>query len=144
MKIPKYQIIQFDKQEKFEADYLVIGAGATSLAFVDEIITSTKNIKIIVVERRGKPGGHWNDAYPFATLQNPEAWYGVSSKILGSGSQELASKAKIIAYYEDVAKSLSSTGRVKFFWKCEYQKDGKILSLTEIDQEYQVGIIGSD
>ena len=123
-----------------EVDYLVIGAGASSLAFVDEIISSTKEVRILVVEKRGKPGGHWNDAYSFATLQQPAAWYGVNSHILGSGGQDMASKAKMIAYYEDVVKYLSATGRVKFYWQCEYKKDGKILSLAENDREYQVCI----
>ena len=99
-----------------EVDYLVIGAGATSIAFVDEVIANTSDVSIIVVEKRGKAGGHWNDAYSFATLQNPAAWYGVNSKVLGSGGQDMASKAKMIAYYEELVKFLSNTGRVKFYW----------------------------
>ena len=30
-----------------ETDYLVIGAGTTSLTFIDEVISSTENVKII-------------------------------------------------------------------------------------------------
>ena len=30
-----------------DTDYLVIGAGATSMTFIDEVISSTENIKII-------------------------------------------------------------------------------------------------
>ena len=30
-----------------DTDYLVIGAGATSMTFIDEVISSTENVKII-------------------------------------------------------------------------------------------------
>ena len=125
---------------KLEVDYLVVGAGVTSMAFVDEIISIINDVSIIVVEKRGKAGGHWNDTYPFATLQHPAAWYGVNSRILGSGGQDMVSQAKITAYYEDVVNDLSATGRVKFYWQCEYKNDGKIVSLVDNSQKCQVSI----
>ena len=146
---------------ELEADYLVIGAGATSMTFIDEVITNTEDVKIIginkylviisqfglrtktvsVVEKRGKAGGHWNDAYFFVSLQQPAAWYGVNSRILGSGGHDMVSKAKILAYYEDVVDSLVASGRVKFFWQSEYRGDGKFVSLAEGGKEYQVRLI---
>ena len=126
---------------KLEVDYLVVGAGVTSMAFVDEIISITNDISIAVVEKRGQAGGHWNDTYPFATLQHPAAWYGVNSRILGSGGQDMVSKAKITAYYEDVVNDLSATGRVKFYWQCEYRNDGKIVSLVDNAQQCQVSML---
>ena len=60
--------------EKLECDYLVIGAGATGMAFADELIHSSRNIKVIMVDKRAKPGGHWVDAYPFVRLHQPAAW----------------------------------------------------------------------
>ena len=119
-----------ESNKKQEVDYLVVGAGATSMAFVDEIISITNDVSIIVVEKRGKAGGHWNDTYPFATLQHPAAWYGVNSRILGSGGQDMVSKSKITAYYEDVVNDLSATGRVKFYWQCE--------SFPQLQQPFRV------
>ena len=124
-----------------ETDYLVIGAGALSLAFVDELIQKSKDINVVIVEKRAKPGGHWNDAYQFVKLHQPAAWYGVNSKPLGTGGPDLVSKSQILAYYELVVEELVSTGRANFFWQCEYKGDGKIISLVEEDLEYQVTIL---
>ena len=121
-----------------ETDYLVIGGGALSIAFVDEMINKGKKITLIVVDKRAKPGGHWNDAYTFVRLHQPAAWYGVNSRSLGTGGPDLVSKAQILAYYEHVVEDLVSTGRVKFFWQCEYKGDGRFSSLLEEGLEYQV------
>ena len=121
-----------------ETDYVVIGGGALSLAFVDELIHKSKNITAIVVEKRSKPGGHWNDAYDFVRLHQPAAWYGVNSAVLGKGGPDLVSKSQILAYYEVVVEELVSTNRVKFYWQCEYKEDGRIVSLVEDGLEYQV------
>ena len=50
----------------------------------------------------------------------------------------MVSKAKILAYYEDVVDSLVASGRVKFFWHSEYRGDGKFVSCAEGGKEYQV------
>ena len=121
-----------------EADYLVVGAGALSLSFVDELINKSSAVSVIVVDKRGKPGGHWNDAYPFVRLHQPAAWYGVNSKALGKGGPDLVSKSQILAYYEQVVEDLLSTGRTKFFWQCEYKGDARIISLVEDGLEYKV------
>lgn len=47
-----------------ETDYLVIGTGASALAFTDALINQA-DVDVIMVDRRDRPGGHWNDAYPF-------------------------------------------------------------------------------
>ena len=124
-----------------ETDYLVIGGGASSLAFVDEIINKCKDLKIIVVDKRAKPGGHWNDAYPFVRLHQPAAWYGVNSRSLGAGGPDLVSRSQILAYYEHVVDDLMSTGRVRFFWQCEYKGDGRFCSLLQDGIVYQVTFI---
>ena len=46
-----------------EADYLVIGAGATAMAFVDTLVSET-TASVVVVDRNHQPGGHWTTAYP--------------------------------------------------------------------------------
>ncbi|MBL8481771.1 MAG: NAD(P)/FAD-dependent oxidoreductase, partial [Rhodocyclaceae bacterium] len=50
--------------DTMETDYLVVGAGATAMAFVDTLLGES-DARIIMVDKRHKPGGHWNDAYPF-------------------------------------------------------------------------------
>ena len=61
-----------------DTDYLIIGSGTTGLAFADTLIEET-DAHVTIVDRHGKPGGHWNDAYPFVTLHQPSAFYGVNS-----------------------------------------------------------------
>jgi hypothetical protein len=114
-----------------ETDYLVIGAGATGLAFADTLLDET-DAHITVVDRRGAPGGHWNDAYPFVTLHQPSAFYGVNSLELGTrrkdtaglnqGMYELASGAEITAYYDRVVRTrLLPSGRVDHNPLSEYE-----------------------
>jgi hypothetical protein len=52
-----------------ETDYLVVGAGATAMAFVDSLVTKS-DASVAIVDRHGRPGGHWNDAYPFVRLHS--------------------------------------------------------------------------
>ena len=66
-----------------EADYLVIGAGATAMAFVDTLVSET-SASVVVVDRNHRPGGHWTTAYPFVRLHQPSAYYGVNSRPLGN------------------------------------------------------------
>jgi hypothetical protein len=121
-----------------EADYLVIGAGASGMAFADAL-TSHADVKVALVDRRHGPGGHWLDAYPFVRLHQASAFYGVASTVLGSGSiqregpeaglHERAGAAEICAYYERVLnEQLVPSGRVQFHPSCEYLGDGSLVS----------------
>ena len=123
-----------------ECDYLVIGSGATGMAFVDELFHSTKDTTFIIVDKHHKPGGHWNDAYEFVTLHQPAQFYGVRSKILGKGNNDLASFNEIRAYYEDVMEELTSSGRVRYFPQCEYQGNNVFRSLIQCGLEYTVHV----
>lgn len=107
-----------------DTDYLIIGAGATGLAFADTLLAET-DAHVTLVDRHGKPGGHWNDAYPFVTLHQPSAFYGVPSTELGSGRTdpvglnrgmaELASGAEVCAYFDRVMNHrLLASGRVSY------------------------------
>ena len=58
-----------------DTDYLVVGAGAAGMAFVDSLIAGS-DAGVVMVDRRHCPGGHWNDAYPFVRLHQPSAYYG--------------------------------------------------------------------
>ncbi len=50
-----------------KVDYLVVGSGASALAFVDVMLQET-DATFAMIDRRAVPGGHWNDAYPFVRL----------------------------------------------------------------------------
>ena len=65
-----------------ETDYLVVGAGASGLAFVDALVNEA-DVEVTVIDRRPAPGGHWVDAYPFVRPHTPSAYYGVNSLALG-------------------------------------------------------------
>jgi len=108
-----------------ETDYLVVGAGAAGMAFVDALIAAC-DADVVMVDRRHSPGGHWNDAYPFVRLHGPSALYGVNSRALGrdrieqsgpnAGYYPRATAAEICDYYQRVLdEQLLPSGRVRFF-----------------------------
>ncbi|OBI99255.1 hypothetical protein A5625_04485 [Mycobacterium sp. 1465703.0] len=49
-----------------EADYLVVGAGAMGMAFIDTLVSETQ-ARVVVVDRHHAPGGHWTMAVFSAT-----------------------------------------------------------------------------
>jgi hypothetical protein len=126
-------------KETAETDYLIIGSGAVGLSFADTLLAET-TAHITIVDRQGKPGGHWNDAYPFVTLHQPSAFYGVNSMALGSGTKdtvglnqglyELASGAEVCGYFERVmTQRLLPSGRVRYHPLSNHVGDGCIESL---------------
>ncbi|WP_371397503.1 NAD(P)/FAD-dependent oxidoreductase [Fretibacter rubidus] len=123
---------------KHTADYLIVGSGAVGMAFADVLLTET-DATMIIVDRFAKPGGHWNVAYPFVTLHQPSAYYGVSSRELGTGRletdglnkglSELATGAEISAYFDAVMREqFIPSGRVQYFPMCDYQGDGHFIN----------------
>ena len=56
--------------QTLEADYVVVGAGCMGMAFADTILHET-NASVVMVDRHGRPGGHWTQAYPFVRLHQP-------------------------------------------------------------------------
>lgn len=120
-------------------DYLVIGSGTTGLAFADTLVAET-DAHVTIVDRHGRPGGHWNDAYSFVTLHQPSAYYGVNSLELcggrkdtvgvNKGLQELASGPEISGYFNRVMNHcLLPSGRVAYHPLCNYLGDGRFESL---------------
>ncbi len=116
--------------ETLETDYLVVGAGASGMAFTDTLIDES-DADVVMVDRRANPGGHWNDAYPFVRLHQPSAVYGVNSRRLGNdridevgpnaGFYERATGAEICAYYRRVLdEELLGSGQVRFFGMSNY------------------------
>ena len=121
-----------------EADYLVVGAGATGLAFTDALIDHT-DARVAIVDRRHSVGGHWLDAYPFVQLHQASSFYGVASTLLGGGRvqqrgpeaglHERASVSEILAYYGRVLTDrLVPSGLVELLSSCEYLGDRQMLS----------------
>jgi hypothetical protein len=122
-----------------EADYLVVGAGAMGMAFVDTLLTETA-ATVVLVDAGAQPGGHWTSAYPFVRLHQPSAYYGVNSRPLGNdtieqsgwnqGFYELASGTEVTAYYEQVLhRHFLPTGRVSYFPMAHYLGDNQFRTL---------------
>ncbi len=103
-------------------DYLVVGAGASGLAFADALVAEA-DVEVTLIDRRPASGGHWLDSYPFVRLHTPSAFYGVNSLALGgdrvdqsgenAGYYERATGREVCEYFADVAVRLTHTGRVR-------------------------------
>jgi hypothetical protein len=124
---------------RIDTDYLIVGSGAAGLAFADTLLAET-DAHITIVDRHGKPGGHWNDAYSFVALHQPSAFYGVNSMALGTGRKdtvgvnaglyELASGPEISAYFDRVmTQQLLPSGRVDYRPMSDWQGDGRFVSI---------------
>jgi NAD(P)-binding Rossmann-like domain len=121
-----------------ETDYLVVGAGALGMAFVDTLIEHS-DADVVIVERRHRPGGHWLDSYPFVQLHQPSRFYGVNSTPLGqdriepdgmeTGLYERASGAEICGYFDEIMRHrFLASGQVRFFPMSDYVGDGRFRS----------------
>lgn len=105
-----------------DTDYLVVGAGASGLAFADALVAEA-DVEVTVIDRRAAPGGHWADAYPFVRLHTPSAYYGVGSLALGedrvdergenAGYYERATGEEVFEHFAEAAARLERTGRVR-------------------------------
>lgn len=109
------------------------------MAFVDSLVTETE-ATIALVDRRDRPGGHWNDSYPFVRLHQPSLNYGLNSRQLGSGAKdaagpnagfyELATGQEVVSHFGSALQhDFLTTGRVRFFPLCEVSDDRVITSL---------------
>ena len=125
---------------ELDTDYLVVGAGASGMAFADTLLAHT-DADVVLVDRRHRPGGHWLDAYPFVRLHQPSTYYGVESRALGhdriddhgpnAGFYERATADEICDYYARVLdETLLPTGRVRFLGMSEHRgerADGQLV-----------------
>lgn len=123
---------------ELETDYLIIGAGAMGVAFADTLLSET-DARMMIVDRHGKPGGHWNLAYPFVRLHQPASFYGVPSRELSQGTRDevglnkglmdLSSGPEVSAYFDDVMRQrFLPSGRVDYYPMCEYVGAGEFVS----------------
>ena len=128
-------------ETRVEADYVIVGAGAVGMAMADTLVAET-SASVIIADRRARPGGHWNDAYPFVRLHSPSATYGVNSLPLGfgrvdqaglnRGHHELATGAELCTYFDRVLRErLLPTGRVTWLPLHDVAEDGEAVSLVD-------------
>jgi len=120
-------------------DYLIMGGGASGIAFADSLLTDS-DATMVIVDRHHRPGGHWNDAYPFVRLHQPSSSYGVNSAPLGTGAideiglnagfEELASGQEVLSHYDRVMRQrFLPSGRVQWFPTSEVVEGNVIRSL---------------
>lgn len=132
-----------------QADYLISGAGATALSFLDVLLTES-DATAVVVDRRDAPGGHWNDAYPFVRLHQSASFYGVNSKHLGvprSKGQdytdpkfELSTKPEILQYFHDLMENTYlASGRVTYLRNSEHL-GGSVVRHLITGKETQIDV----
>jgi NAD(P)-binding Rossmann-like domain len=126
-------LVSTSSMTTIDTDYLIVGAGAAGMAFADSLIAES-DADVVIVDRRHRPGGHWNDAYPFVRLHQPSAFYGVNSRVLGSDSIDeagpnagfygRATGAEICDYFQRVLEEhLLASGQVRYFGMCDYIRD---------------------
>jgi hypothetical protein len=136
-------------ENALQADYLVIGAGATAMAFVDTLLSESPDATVLMVDRHHRPGGHWNVAYPFVRLHQPSAWYGVASRELASGGKDavgtnagmasLASGTEVLAHFEQTMQQrFLPTGRVRWLPMAEVLREGGLQSGAPADGRHRV------
>ena len=127
-----------------EADYLVVGAGATGMAFTDALVDHA-DVRVAMVDRRHGVGGHWLEAYPFVRLHQASAFYGVASTPFGGGRvqadgpeaglHERATRAEVCGYYDRVlADRMLAPGKVELLPNCEYVGGRTVVSRISGDR----------
>lgn len=130
-----------------DVDYLVVGAGATGMAFTDALIDHA-DVRVALVERREGVGGHWREAYPFVRLHQSSTFYGAASTLLGGGRiqqegpeaglHERADRPTICAYYDDLlADRMLGSGRVELYTGCDYVGGREFVS-SETGERFEV------
>jgi hypothetical protein len=132
--------------KRIVADYLVVGAGAAGMAFVDSLVEHA-NVRVVMIDRRYGAGGHWLDDYRFVRLHQASAFYGVASTLLGGGRvqtegpekglQERATAAEVCAYYTHVLERMTASGKVTFYPSCEYLGERRFVSRVS-GESYEV------
>ena len=132
-------------------DYLVVGAGASGMSFVDSLLAHASTpVSVLLLDKREAPGGHWHDAYGWCRLHQPARNYGVESRKLEdetSHPELRADRAEIISYYQTVLDGWVAKGHdVRFvggasfdFGAGAYKSDGSSTAVdakTIVDARY--------
>jgi hypothetical protein len=133
-------------------DYLVVGAGASGLAFTDALVAETE-ADVTVIDRRPATGGHWLDAYPFVRLHTPSAYYGVNSLPLGedriddagenAGFYERATGEEVREHFGEAVAPLTRPGRVRILTEHEHvgrEADGERIRDLATGALHQIAV----
>ena len=119
-------LLQRSRSMAESVDYLVVGAGATGMAFLDTLLKHHPGPRpaVAVVDRRAAPGGHWNDGYPYVTLHQAARNYGVESVAMEDGvadRKELrASRVEILDYYGKLMERFVGEQGVRYIPNAAY------------------------
>ena len=134
-------------------DYLVIGAGATGMAFCDTLLhhaSPSCSPSVVLVDKHTRPGGQWNDSYNFVALHQPSKGYGVESeKLEPSGDPNAdthrATRQEILDYYSNVQRKLESQYNFRFVGSTWFDMDQLGGEGTTVkDGLYQLKSLSSD
>ena len=143
-------------------DYVVAGAGASGMAFLDTLLLHHPNrdsLTIALVDKHQAPGGHWNDSYPFVTLHQSSVNYGVESfpvpvpeHVLsseedggplpaGRGEDHLATREELLTYYAEVlARIRQALGPQRFVFFGGWEIDFGSEQVKTDEEEVQVAV----
>mmetsp|Transcript_7144 Transcript_7144/g.14599 ORF Transcript_7144/g.14599 Transcript_7144/m.14599 type:complete len:519 (+) Transcript_7144:395-1951(+) len=135
-----------------ECDYLVVGAGAAPMAFIDTLLKDLPESKVVLVDKKASPGGHWVDAYGYVRLHQPSIVYGIESKQLEGNWLSLllkkwtlpwnhrADKQEILTYFDDFVKEKIDLKQIDYYPNCVYDFDkeestdgNKIHNFSSVD-----------
>jgi|AntAceMinimDraft_5_1070358.scaffolds.fasta_scaffold05857_4 hypothetical protein len=116
---------------EIETDYLIVGTGALSMSFADSLLDHS-DAHITFIDQHPRPGGHWNVAYPFVTLHQPSATYGLNSMDLDDGRIDtvglnkglyaLATGTQVLGYFERAMNErFLPSGRVSYHSMSRYE-----------------------
>jgi hypothetical protein len=137
-----------------QVDYLIIGAGATGLAFADTLLHhADRSTSVLMIDNHSRPGGQWLDSYDFVRLHQPSNMYGVESmKLEPSGEDTSATKnsdnnemnteeeahratrSEIVEYYDKVTKMLEEKYDFHFVGDTEFE-------LSQLDDQDKLKVV---
>ena len=139
-------------------DYLVVGAGAASMSFIDTLLTEIPSAKIILVDQKHAPGGHWVDDYGYVQLHQPSLLYGVASRQLEGNWMKVmlynrtlpwnhrANKKEIGEYFNSFVKDKVASGQLEYYPCCKYKfgqrisDDAHSFSTLNSEKTYSVQV----
>lgn len=146
--------------KRLVCDYLIVGSGAAPMAFLDTLLTELPETKVVLVDKKVRPGGHWVDDYDFVHLHQPSIVYGISSKQLEGNWAKLlftkgmlpwkhqASKQELLDHFQKFVDSKCQSGQVEYFPECVYDfnqptdENAKVVTFDSIDgkERYEVEV----
>ena len=130
-------------------DYLIVGGGATGMAFADSLLrnstaasssssassSQSSSPSVIMIDQHDVPGGQWNDSYDFVQLHQPSSSYGVESMMLEptKGDQEhRATREEILTYYTKVSQELSQRYDYEFIGRATLDMNSASKTATKV------------